>query len=339
LKRTSGSAGLGNFALQILRDPAHSVEPDAMDVVSPLLPSSSQAEEIASLFYVDLIVDVVILSLVVGLVLAVIVRNRRRPPDYVPKQDFGAEKLEWIWTIVPLMIVTGLFLYTVKVMREVDPKPIGKQPDVLIVAHQWWWEVHYIPSGGITANEIHMPVGKDLLFEVQSADVIHDFWVPALGQKVDAIPNHPNYAWYDVERPGTYLGTCAEFCGAEHAWMRIRVMAEPLPAFNTWLEEQLLDARRPSGPQAIAGARLFEKHTCMNCHSIRGTPADGAIGPDLTHIASRQTLAAGVFRNTPDNLMKWIQKPQKYKPGCRMPNLDLSRPAFEQIVAYLEELR
>lgn len=310
-----------------------------MDIASPLVPTTPQAEEIARLFYVDLIIAGAIFSVVVGLVLTVIIRNRRRSKDHLPRQAFGNERLEWTWTIVPLLVVSGLFAYTVKVMHEVDPKPAGQQPDVEVVAHQWWWEVHYLPSGAVTANEIHVPVGKDLLFRVRSADVVHDFWVPALGQKVDAFPNHPNYAWYDVEKPGTYLGTCAEFCGAEHAWMRIRVIAESAPRFGVWQEHQLLNARKPAGTLAVQGARLFEKHTCMNCHSIRGTAANGDIGPDLTHVASRQTLAAGVFRNTPENMMKWVRDPQKYKPDCHMPDLDLSRESFEQIVAYLGELK
>ncbi|MEJ2076863.1 MAG: cytochrome c oxidase subunit II [Acidobacteriota bacterium] len=310
-----------------------------MDVASPLLPATPQAEEIARLFYVDLVIAGVIFVVVAGLVATVIIRNRKRSPDDLPVQNFGSETLEWTWTIIPVMIVTGLFVYTMKVMHEVDPKPVGREADVEIIAHQWWWEVHYHPSGAVTANEIHLPVGRDLLFQVRSADVIHDFWVPALGQKVDAIPNHPNYAWYDVDKPGTYLGTCAEFCGAEHAWMRIRVIAQPVPAFGFWVEEQLLDARPPTGSAAKAGAALFAKHTCMNCHSIRGTPANGDIGPDLTHLASRQTLAAGVFRNTPENLMKWVSDPQKYKPGSHMPTMDLRRQSFENIVAYLEELK
>lgn len=310
-----------------------------MDTVSTLLPASSQAAAIARLFYVDLVIAAAIFLVVTGLVLAIIVRNRRRPDSYVPRQDFGNERLEWAWTIVPLLIVTGLFLYTVRVMHEVDPKPATRPPDLEIVAHQWWWEVHYLPSGGVTANEIHIPVGRDLLFRLQSADVIHDFWVPALGQKVDAIPNHPNYAWYDVTEPGTYLGTCAEFCGAEHAWMRILLVAEPVPAFGAWLEEQLLPGRTPTGTAAKAGAQKFAHHTCRNCHAIRGTAADGDIGPDLTHLASRETLAAGVFKNTPENLMKWIRYPQTYKPGSHMPNMNLTDQTFREIAAYLGELR
>ncbi len=310
-----------------------------MDVVSPLLPSSAQAEEIARLFYVNLVIAGAILLVVAGLVVAIIVRNRRQPPDFVPVQDFGNETLEWIWTIVPLLIVTGLFIYTVKVMHAVDPKPAGKPPDVEIVAHQWWWEVHYLPGGVTTANEIHIPVGRDLLFQVRSADVVHDFWVPALGQKVDAIPNHPNYAWYDVLEPGTYLGSCAEFCGAGHAWMRIRVIAEPEAAFNTWIEEQSVAAHEPTGADAREGARLFEQETCSSCHTIRGTKAKGTVGPDLTHVGSRQTLAAGVFYNTRENLLNWITDPQKYKPGSHMPRLNLDRKAFEEIANYLEELQ
>jgi len=310
-----------------------------MDTVNPLLPASSQAAAIARLFYVDLVISVIIFLVVAGLVLTVVLRNRKRPPSFSPEQDFGNEKLEWTWTIVPLMIVTGLFIYTIKVMREVNPPPADRQPDVEIVAHQWWWEVHYFPSGVTTANEIHVPVGQDLLFRVKSADVIHSFWVPALGQKVDAIPNHPNYAWYDVTDAGTYQGTCTEFCGAEHAWMRILLIAEPVPEFGAWIEEQLLPARTPTGATAQAGRQKFEHHTCMSCHTIRGTPADGTVGPDLTHLASRETLAAGVFENTPENLLKWIRDPQRYKPDSHMPNMDLSQQTFEEIAAYLGGLR
>jgi len=310
-----------------------------MDTVNSLLPASSQAAAIARLFYVDLVISAIIFLVVAGLVLTIILRNRKRAPSFLPEQDFGNEKLEWTWTVVPLMIVTGLFIYTVKIMREVSPPPADRQPDIEIVAHQWWWEVHYFPSGATTANEIHVPVGKDLLFRVRSADVIHNFWVPALGQKIDAIPNHPNYAWYHVTEAGTYQGTCTEFCGAEHAWMRILLIAEPVPAFGAWIEEQSLPAREPTGATARAGRQKFEHHTCMSCHTIRGTPADGTVGPDLTHLASRQTLAAGVFENTPENLMKWIRDPQRYKPDSHMPNMDLGQQTFEEIAAYLGELR
>ena len=309
------------------------------EATSVLAPASPQGREVLDLFWIVLILAGVIFLVVTTLVITAVIRFRERPGGPPPSTLDESITLEVVWTVIPTLILAALFVLTVRVMHQVAPNPKDSRPDLRIVAHQWWWELHYPQYGVTSANEFHLPVQRQLLLRLESADVVHDFWVPALGQKVDAIPNHPNYAWYDVERPGIYLGTCAEFCGAEHAWMRIRVIAEPVPAFGAWLEEQLLDARKPTSPAAEAGARLFQNHTCMNCHSIRGTAADGDIGPDLTHLASRQTLAAGVFRNTHENLLKWVSDPQKYKPGSHMPNMDLSRQTFEELVAYLEELK
>ena len=309
-----------------------------MPVSSPLLPASTQAQGIFDLFQFVLIVAIVILLIVAGLITFIILRYRRRPGDGLPRQDFGDPRLETFWTVIPLMIVTAMFFMTVQTMNRVHPQPLGQKPELEIVAHQWWWEARYPQSGVVTANEIHIPVNKNILYRLTSADVIHDFWVPRLGQKIDAIPNHPNLSWISADAPGTYLGTCAEYCGAEHAWMRIRVIAQTPENFAAWTAHQQQPAASPSG-QAIAGRGLFLGLPCMNCHTIAGTGAKGTIGPDLTHVASRETLAAGVLKNTPANMARWLSDPQKIKPGCHMPNLLLEKNEVNVISAYLEALK
>jgi cytochrome c oxidase subunit 2 len=310
-----------------------------MNVPSPLVPASQQARDIDTLFQIVMAISAVIFLVVAGLVLYNAFRYRRRPGDGLPRQDFGDTKLEVAWTIIPLFIVTVMFFLSVRTMHAVDPPPLDQPPDIAIVAHQWWWEVRYPSSGAITANEIHMPTGKNLLLRVTSADVVHDFWVPQLAQKIDAIPNRMNYAWISVDRPGLYLGTCAEYCGAEHAWMRIRVVGQPPEDFARWENAQVAPAVNPGGELAAKGFALFMDLPCANCHRIAGTPADADIGPDLTHLMSRRTLAAGVFDNTPANLAKWIADPQKYKPECNMPDLQLTTEERKDLTAYLKELK
>jgi cytochrome c oxidase subunit 2 len=310
-----------------------------MPIPSPLLPASQQAQGIYDLFEFVLVITSAILLIVAGLVFYCVIRFRRRPGDGWPKQDFGNQRLEIFWTVIPLLIVTAMFFLTVQTMNRVHPQPLGQKPELEIVAHQWWWEARYPDSGVVTANEIHIPVKKNILYRLTSADVIHDFWVPQLGQKIDAIPNHPNFSWISADAPGTYLGTCAEYCGAEHAWMRIRVIAQTPKDFADWIAHQQQPPPTLSSPLAIAGRGLFLGLPCMNCHTIAGTSAKGTVGPNLTHVASRETLAAGVLKNTPANIARWISNPQKIKPGCHMPNLLLKKNEVEVISAYLEELK
>jgi cytochrome c oxidase subunit 2 len=309
-----------------------------MPVPSPLLPASPQAEGIYDLFQFVLVVAIVILLIVAGSITYIILRYRHRPGDPLPRQDFGDPRLETFWTAIPLLTVTAMFFMTVQTMNRVHPQPLGQKPELEIVAHQWWWEARYPQWGVVTANEIHIPVNKNILYRLTSADVVHDFWVPRLGQKIDAIPNHPNFSWISADTPGTYLGTCAEYCGAEHAWMRIRVIAQTPEDFNSWTKAQSQPPPPTTAPLAIAGKGLFIS-LCMNCHTVAGTPAQGTVGPDLTHVASRQTLAAGVFANTPENLSRWIADPQKFKPGCHMPDLQLKPDEVKVLTAYLEELK
>jgi cytochrome c oxidase subunit 2 len=311
-----------------------------MRFTSLLAPVSPQAQTLTDVFYLLLIISAVIFAVVAGLVLYMGVRYRSRPGRAEPRPTFGEPKLELIWTLVPLLIVVALFGVTLHTMRAVDPPaPAGRQPDLVVVGHQWWWEVRYPASGVITANEIHLPVGKLLLMRLESADVIHDFWVPRVGRKLDAVPGHPNQMWIQVDDPGTYLGACSEFCGVQHAWMRIMLIAQAQQAFDSW---QIAQQRRPSPPTtalAVQGARLFRRLPCGSCHAIAGTPAQAGIGPDLTHLASRRTLGAGILQNNRANLTRWLTNPQAVKTGSHMPNFGLEPAEVERLVAYLEALR
>ncbi len=303
-------------------------------------PVSPQARSITHLSIVVAVVMLAILALVSFLVLYAVIRFRRRPGAPDPRQVFGNSRLEMAWTLGPLLVITILFILTIQTMHSSDRAPApGEQPNLIITAHQWWWEARYPQAGVVTANEIHIPVDQAWLVELKSADVIHDWWVPDLGRKMDAIPGHPNHFWIQADKPGTYLGTCAEYCGAGHAWMRIRVIAQPESEFRAWEQHELAVPAEPRSGDPAEGSKLFQELTCADCHSITGTPAKADIGPDLTHVASRETLAAGRLANTPENLAKWIANPQEYKPGSHMPNFHLSAEQDHDLVAYLETLK
>jgi cytochrome c oxidase subunit 2 len=300
---------------------------------------SPQAQAILSVFTIVLSIAAVIFLIVLGLVITNIIRFRRSKRSGEPRQDFGNPKLEIAWTLVPAAILTVVFIITVKAMHNISPPPSGRTPDMIVTANQWWWKAEYPGTGVVVANELHMPVNRLWLLRILSADVNHDFWVPNLGRKVDAIPNHPNHVWIKPTAVGRYLGMCAEYCGAEHAWMRFTVVVEPQDQFDRWLRHQAREALAPTEPEAIQGQQVLLSMTCRNCHAIRGTIADGEVGPDLTHLASRRKIAGGVMENNPDNLAKWLRDPQGIKPGCHMPNLDLTAEQVNNLVAYLETLR
>jgi cytochrome c oxidase subunit 2 len=309
---------------------------------SPFSPISPQARAIEQLFNVTLVVMAAIFVLVLGLVLYIWFRFRRRPGEGSrgePYQDFGRPRLEILWTVVPTLIVIGLFILTVQTMRVADPGvPQGAEPDLTVIGHQWWWEVRYPKLGVITANEIHIPADEKLLLRLQSADVIHSFWVPQLGRKMDMIPGHPTQMWIQADQVGAYRGECSEYCGVEHAWMHFLLVVQPAGAYAAWVQHQLLASTAPSAPEAERGARLFQQLTCVSCHAIDGTAARARVGPDLTHVASRQFLGAGVLTNTPDHLTRWLENPQAVKPGCYMPNLRLTAAEVRALTAYLETL-
>ena len=301
-------------------------------------PGSPLASGITHLFVVTLWVCAAIFALVTCLIVYIIIRFRRHPGASEPPQVSGYRPLEVLWTLLPLLTLVWLFILTVQAMHVADPAPHG-EPDVIITGHQWWWDVVYPGAGVVTANEIHIPVGRQLLLRLESADVIHDFWVPALTRKMDMVPGHPNHIWLAADQPGMYAGACAEFCGVQHAWMRVLVIAHVPAEFAAWLEQQRQPAPGAVTTAAQGGRHVFEQLTCVNCHTIAGTGASPRLAPDLTHLASRRTLGAGVLENTPPNLVRWLHNPQAIKPGSHMPQVLLSEAQVQDLTAYLETLR
>jgi cytochrome c oxidase subunit 2 len=301
-------------------------------------PHSPQTHAIAAVFSLVLIIAAVIFLIVAAGVIYSSIRYRSRGVAAEPRQIFGSTKLEVIWTVVPILILTGLFIVTVRAMVLIDaPQDSSRPPDLVITGHQWWWEARY-PDGVIATGDIHIPASRRLLARVESADVIHDFWAPDLARKIDAVPGRASYIWLEADAPGTYDGTCSEFCGAQHAWMRFRVIAEPEGTFDAWLQRQSQSPPEPSGV-AAEGARLFQSKKCADCHAISATDTVAARkGPNLAHLAIRETLG-GISRNTPDNLSLWLTNPQAAKPGNRMPDTPMSDNERSALLAYLESLQ
>src|SRR5665213_1271131 len=300
--------------------------------------ASSQAAAISGLFKVVLVICGVILVIVTSMVGVSLIRFRQRTGEGEPRPYFGNRKLEIIWTVGPTLITIWLFVLTARGMRQSDP-PANRQPDLIVIGHQWWWEVRYPKTGVVTANEIHIPVGRQWLVRLESADVIHDFWVPALARKMQLIPGQTNHIWLEADAPGTYDGECVEFCGAGHAWMRFSVIAESSAAFDVWLRNQEKSAAIPVMDSAQAGLKIFQTMSCINCHSIRGVSVAANAAPDLTHLTDRQILGGGVLSNTETNLFRWLKNPQAIKPGCFMPNLKLTDAQVGALTSYLETLQ
>lgn len=322
--------------------------------LSVLDPASPPAESIRGLFVLVAAVTAAIFLLVEGVLIYALVTGRRRagPADPEPAQVYGSKPIEIAWTAAPALVVFVLVLLVGRVIWEVRPDPDRPPPGaeplrVTVVGHQWWWEYRYESYNGrdlgfVTANELHIPTGeagtpRPVYLTLQSADVCHSFWVPRLGGKTDLLPGRTNQMWIQTDQPGVYLGQCAEYCGAQHAHMLLRVVAEPPAAFEKWLAAEAAPAA--DSPAGQVGKAEFLSLSCVNCHTIRGTPARGTFGPDLTHLMARQTLAAGTVENTPANLRAWVNNPQAVKPGCLMPAFALTEPNLTKAVDYLETLR
>jgi cytochrome c oxidase subunit II len=223
--------------------------------------------------------------------------------------------------------------------------PVSGRPlQISVVGHQWWWEVQYADSVNsrslTTANEIHLPVGRTVILKMTSHDVIHSFWVPNLAGKKDLVPGYSTTTWLRADRPGIYRGQCAEFCGHQHALMGLLVIAEPPAQFARWYDAQLADAMPPTDTVASTGKNVFlGAHGCVLCHTVRGTAAGGTVGPDLTHLASRRTLAAATVPNTRGWLGGWVMDPQGIKPGAKMPPNDMRPDELQALLTYLQSLR
>lgn len=242
---------------------------------------------------------------------------------------------------IPVVALVALFAVSnVYLIRQTSPPaPAITAMTIDVIGHQWWWEVRYPGTAAVTANEIHIPVRTRVNLVATSADVIHSFWVPALNRKMDMIPGRRNRILLYASSPGIFRGQCSQFCGLQHAHMAMYVSAQKPAAYRAWLSNMAAPAVRASTPAAQAGERLFMNDQCASCHRIAGTPAQADVGPDLSHLVTRTTLAALTIPNTALELTAWIRNPQAIKPGDRMPDLGLSRPQIGSLVAYLETLR
>ena len=308
-------------------------------------PASTPAKSIADLSVFVLVIAGIIFVVVFALLVYSVVKFRARAMDAgrEPAQVYGSTQIELAWTIIPILIVVVLFLATARVIHATQdaPKPAGAV-DVTVIGHQYWWEFRYPKLGIVTANELHIPVSDPshptpTFLQLLSADTDHSFWVPELAGKTDLIPNHPNRMWVDPQRTGIYLGQCAQYCGVQHAKMLIRISVDGPEDFAAWVRAQQKPA--VEDPGVGAGRRVFESNACMNCHTVVGTPADGRFGPDLTHLMSRATIAAGAAQNTRQNLRLWVQNPSAIKPGSLMPAMKLSDADLDAVVSYMETLR
>ena len=355
------------------------VDPHATSIFSPF---STPGREIDGLSHFVLAITAGIFLVMSILLVHVITRYRARPGENSePPQVFGSLQIELSWTIIPILIIVVLFLSTARVLFSIQdaPKP-ATALDVVVTGHQFWWEFQYPQYGVVTANELHLPLStpaapRPAFMKLTSTDVIHSFWVPELNGKTDLVPNKVNEMWIDPQKPGLYVGQCAQFCGAEHAKMLLRVYVDTPEQFQKWIAGQqktqpelntndvghadqgntnggvMTVAGSPSGakdinadtgknqPDAKLGQADFEHEACFACHTVSGTTAFGRVGPNLTHLMSRETLAAGIIANNAQNLKAWIADPDTFKPGSLMPALHLSDRENAEITAYLLTLK
>ena len=371
-------SGIFSVALWLGAPAAFAREPDTNTSIFSTV--STPANDVHSLaIFVLLITGAIFLSLAALLTYALIRYRARTDDPNEPAQVFGSTQIELAWTIIPILLITVLFLGTGRVIFAVQDAP--KPPsaiDVVAIGHRFWWEYRYPKYGIVTANELHVPISDPksptpTFLKLTSADVMHSYWVPRLAGKTDLIPNRVNEMWIEPHELGLFQGQCAQFCGTEHAKMLLRVYVDTPEQFAAWVKQQQAIAVPPPLPPTSAsiakpndtnpantpttggdtpaahreadtsltpatGRQVFEQVACINCHRIAGTVADGDYGPDLTHLMSRQTIAAGTVPNTPENINRWITNPDVLKPGCLMPAMHLTKQQNDQIVAYLTTL-
>ncbi|GAA1146025.1 cytochrome c oxidase subunit II [Nesterenkonia lutea] len=320
---------------------------------SALNPMSPDAETIDMHWQTMLWVGAAVWAIVVGMTIATLIRRRRREAEGRRVVLFVA----LAGAVIPAAILVGIMAQSVWVLQKTDPGQEVAGSTITVTGHQYWWEVEYPEHGVITANEIHIPTGERVRLELGSTDVVHSVWVPELGGKMDMTPGRSTSMWLETDEPGTYWGQCAEYCGTQHALMRLVVVAHEPQEFESWLQAQGEPAVEPPAPgddpdtidaedtpdqqdeDVVAqGREVFMSSSCVYCHTIAGTEAQGRAGPDLTHLASRETLAAGTLPNNPGNLAAWVVDPQAIKPGNEMPGTDLGGEELQALLAYLESL-
>jgi cytochrome c oxidase subunit 2 len=318
-------------------------------VQSTFNPQGPAAHRIASLSWLMTILFLVTTAVMWGLIAWAAVRRKGSLEEHAPVDVGGGQG--WIaigGLLVPLVVLCFIFVLGLRLLASFPlHDPMNRKalhPDIQIIGHQWWWEVHYLDGPYdehfTTANEIHIPAKQPVTIEVQSADVIHAFWVPSLHGKVDLIPGHVNYIRIEADHTGDFAGQCAEYCGEEHSLMRILVVAQDAEDYAAWRQEMLQPAAEPTTPDAIAGKRIFMSGPCAMCHMVRGTIAGGHVAPDLTHIASRKYIAANVYPNNAGNMEAWVTHAQSLKPDAQMPDMtQFSGIQLRQLVTYLQQLK
>jgi cytochrome c oxidase subunit II len=314
------------------------------------------ARSIANLSSLMTILFLIIIVIMWALLAIAFYKRRGTLAEHAPI-DMGGGQM-WIAVggiAIPLIVLTILFVLGLGLLRDfpihgmhggMNQRQMATmmKPEIRIIGHQWWWEIQYLnddPSQSFTtANELHLPTGRSVNIEVETADVMHSFWVPSLHGKVDLIPGQSNYIRIEASSPGDFKGQCAEYCGEQHAKMRILAVAQEPDEYDAWRQAQLKDGIEPSEPPAKAGKQIFLSGPCSMCHTVRGTIAGGHVAPDLTHIGSRQMIAANVYRNNDAYLEAWITHAQSLKPGAQMPDLtQFNGDQLTDLVAYLRQLQ
>jgi cytochrome c oxidase subunit II len=310
-----------------------------------LAPQGHIAAVTAGLFWPVFWIAVGVFVLVEGLLIIAMIAFRARRGREFPVQVHGNTTLEITWTAIPAIMLLGVAIPTVATLVHVNTTPADAM-EINVVAHQWWWEFDYPKEGIVTADELDIPAGVPVHVNLRSADVIHSFWVPVLVGKQDVIPNHPGGMWFSAYQPGTYEGQCAQFCGEQHALMQMRVVAKSQDDFNTWIAGQqasaqaratTLAALSTTPPGNDPAAQAFVNNGCAGCHTINGTTAQGTVGPNLTHFASRAWFEE--MENTPENVHHWITDPQGIKPGNDMKIGPLSSADAQALTTFLTSLK
>jgi cytochrome c oxidase subunit 2 len=295
------------------------------------------AQRIEALWWLVFWIATAVFVVVVGFLVVAVARGRRRDVEVPKDVPWGEQFIVVAGVILPALVLVAVFALSLGDIRALSATGNQARLEIEVRSHDWWWEARY-PNGAVTANEIHIPVGEPVSLRLVTADVIHSFWVPRLQAKTDHITGRVNRMWLEAAEPGRYRGQCAEFCGLQHANMAFYIVAEPRARFEAWIEEAAVPAEPATG-SAAAGEGVFLRSTCVGCHTIRGTPARAQVGPDLTHLATRETLFAGTVANTPANLETIVTDPQSLKPGVDMPPTELAPGELQALLVYLEQLR
>src|SRR3954471_15637237 len=305
---------------------AHAILQQAHSALNPASPHTRLIDRLWDAMYLTSIV--VFTLVVIALLLAAFRRRAADRPPEDPDRQGRLTSAGALATGLTVLVLFAFLVYDIAVGRELNRNPGPGALQIRVTGHQWWWEVQYrdsLPKNWVTtANEIHIPTGRPVVLELRSTDVIHSFWPPTLSQKRDLIPGNVNTLSFQADTPGVYRGQCAEYCGLQHAKMAFLVIADRPDSFGTWLAQQRDTALTPTTALAQRGQEVFLGSSCVMCHAISGTPAGSRVGPDLTHLAGRRTIAAGTLPNTRGNLAGWIVNPQSIKPGAKMPPNDLS---------------